>query len=89
MPSPTFPIRRRRGLSLLTVGTLVASLLSVTSVVAGAAGAAGKTGKDGKPGTQLATSASLLQPELVIRPKPDNAADLGVTTSSSRDSMTV
>ena len=32
--------------------------------------------------SNVATSASLLQPELVIRPKPDNAADLGVTTSA-------
>ena len=39
MPSPTFPIRRRRGLSLLTVGTLVASLLTVTAGAAGATAA--------------------------------------------------
>jgi multidrug efflux pump subunit AcrB len=32
--------------------------------------------------SNVSTSASLLQPELVIRPRPDRAAELGVTTSA-------
>jgi multidrug efflux pump subunit AcrB len=32
--------------------------------------------------SNVTTSASLLQPELVIRPRPDRAAELGVTTSA-------
>ena len=37
----------------------------------------------GVPGfTNVSTSASLLQPELVIRPRPDRAAELGVTTAA-------
>ncbi len=32
--------------------------------------------------SNVTTSASLLQPELVIRPLPDRAAELGVTTSA-------
>jgi multidrug efflux pump subunit AcrB len=32
--------------------------------------------------TNVSTSASLLQPELVIRPMPDRAAELGVTTAA-------
>ena len=32
--------------------------------------------------SNVTTSASLLQPELVIRPRPDRAAELGVTTAA-------
>jgi multidrug efflux pump subunit AcrB len=32
--------------------------------------------------TNVTTSASLLQPELIIRPRPDRAAELGVTTAA-------
>ena len=32
--------------------------------------------------TSVSTSASLLQPELVIRPRADRAAELGVTTAA-------